>query len=428
MMTTTTAPLPRATRYTSVAVLLHWTIALLLVIQLIGGYAMSDLLAEGTRLQFDAYQLHKSFGITVLLLTVARIVWRLFNPPPAEPASVSRLEALAAGIVQFAFYALLIIIPLTGWVVVSAGTVDIATVLFFVDALPIPDLPFFGGLSEAARHSIAERGEAAHAFLAYATLALIALHVAGAVKHQREDGVFIARMGLKGGPARRAHGRRATLIVTLGLFAILVGSATIARNTGSATAPAPATASAPEAAAPASPASAGADANAAAWTLDKAASTLGYTARHAGAEVKGGFNDFDADIVFDPEDLENARIAVTIDTTSAFINSSEISLQNVSGADGFDNANYGTARFTADTIRAEGEGYVADGVLEIRGKSLPQTLYFTLTIDGDTAEANGTLTLARLDYGIGASNDASGTFLGPEVTVDVAVSAHRTAP
>ena len=216
-MTTTARPPFRASRYTTGAVLLHWIIALLVFAQLAGGFAMANLMREGTAAQFDLYQLHKSLGVTVLVLSVARILWRLFNPAPPEPASVGRLEALAARTVQFAFYALLVLVPLAGWLLISVSTIRVETVLFFADWLPFPDLPGFGGLDASERGALEEVSEETHAILAYAMLGLLALHVAGALKHQLADGVFLRRMwfAAPGDGPRRTRGGPVTALVAI---------------------------------------------------------------------------------------------------------------------------------------------------------------------------------------------------------------------
>lgn len=467
------APHAGALRYTTGAIILHWAIALLIVLQLISGYAMAEVLRTGTKLQYDLYQLHKSFGVVVLMLTIARIVWRLNNPPPPEPASVSKLEGLASHAVHMAFYGLLLAVPLAGWVMITVSPIQVETILFFAPWLPWPHLPGLEDLSEPVRAFLNDASHVSHKWLAYAMAGLLVLHVAGAVKHHLTDGEFINRMKVTGGATvvRRAAGYAPTVLLTVMVFGGIVGAATYARQmaapptvasapspsapsasasapAASATQTAPAATTAADAAPPATPAaetdtattashaaappvapsnasaSGGAPAQNA-WVVDPAQSTLSYAATYSGATVVGGFNSFNAAIVFDPDDLTTASIDVTIDTTSAFIDSSEISRANLAGNDGFDNADYGTARFQSQNVRAEGDGYVADGTLEIRGQSVPQSLAFDVTINGDSANAQGTLTLDRFDYGIGVSSDGSGDWLGPDVTVNVTLTAAR---
>jgi len=81
----------RSERYTIVAITLHWVMAIAIIGMIFGGWYMSDL-PDGAPGQYFLYQMHKSIGITILLLTVARILWRVMNPPPALPDDMKGLD------------------------------------------------------------------------------------------------------------------------------------------------------------------------------------------------------------------------------------------------------------------------------------------------------------------------------------------------
>lgn len=512
-MPTTSAPPFRASRYTTGAVVLHWTIAILMILQIVGGLVMVDFLSQGSSLQFDAYQLHKSFGVTILALTVARIVWRAFNPPPPLPAEVKPFEAAIAHGAHLIFYFLLIAIPLSGWLMVTVSPFQVETLLFFQDWLPWPHLPGLDGLSDGTRETLSYGSEWAHFILAYAAAGLIALHVAGALKHQMEHRGYLTRMSLssKGDGPRNSYGQATTWIATVVFVGAIVGIGLFTRGQDTATADdatppaasatptgvspdqaatltagaadapaspaadtptaassvethaepdAPASASASSDASPdasattetagASPATADAppaptaapvqDAQPAAtpaqagdpvsaqshrWALKPEESTLTFTVTNDGDPVTGTFSAFTTDIVFDPSNLEGSKVDVTIDTTSVSMSGSSISRGQINGSDGFANRQFGTATFTSSSIREEGGGYAADGTLTIRGVSHPQTLTFTLSITGDIAEAKGTMTVNRLDYGLGADNDASAETLANAVTINTDLTAVR---
>lgn len=181
-------------RYTNVAIVLHWTIAILLLGQIVGGLVMTDLPREQATLQFELFQLHKSFGVAILLLTLFRLGWRLTHRPPPLPEGMARWERFAARATHIGFYVLLILIPLLGWAYVSAAPLRVPTVLFGI--IPWPHLP---GL-EAAGESAAEAFAEAHEIAAFAAIGLIVLHLAAVVKHQ-----FLARDNLL---ARMIPGRR----------------------------------------------------------------------------------------------------------------------------------------------------------------------------------------------------------------------------
>lgn len=160
------------TRYDPVAVALHWSIALMIVGLIPLGYFM-DKLPQ----QYDAYTWHKSFGITVLALSVFRLIWRLLNPPPALPAHMSPLMRVLARASHWLFYFLIIAIPFTGWLMVSASQ-KYPTVFFWMGEVPFIPLPpdFIG---KAAAHQF----RVYHAWLAYSTALLLVLHVGAALKH-----------------------------------------------------------------------------------------------------------------------------------------------------------------------------------------------------------------------------------------------------
>lgn len=175
-------------RYTSIAIILHWVIAAAIIYQLWLGLAMPHGDEVATRAEFEMIQLHKSVGVTILLLSLARLGWRLTHRPPALPAAMAGWEKLAARATHWAFYGLMIGTPLVGWAMVSASPLGVDTVLF--DILPWPHLPGFEGLEDkaAAAEALAE----IHEYLAFSMIGLLALHVAAALKHQfvNRDGVL----------------------------------------------------------------------------------------------------------------------------------------------------------------------------------------------------------------------------------------------
>ncbi|MBY0423773.1 MAG: cytochrome b [Parvularculaceae bacterium] len=165
-------------RYTAVAIGLHWLIALLIVGQIAGGFIMADL-PDGSPLKFQAFQLHKSFGLTVLILTVVRLGWRIGHKPPPLPAAMPGWEKAAARATHVGFYALLIALPLLGWAFVSATPFQVPTFLFGV--IPWPHLPFFEGVAD--RKAVAEQIMGLHEAAAFVMIGLAALHVLAALKH-----------------------------------------------------------------------------------------------------------------------------------------------------------------------------------------------------------------------------------------------------
>lgn len=158
------------TRYTRTAMSLHWLIAIAIFGTFALGTYMADLRISPTMLKL--YSWHKWAGVTIFVLVVARLAWRLGHPPPALPAHMPPLERLAAHAGHLALYGLMFAIPVSGWLMSSA--LGFQTVWFGV--LPLPDLV----AKDAALGDLLQQ---VHLVLNYMLLALVVMHVAAALKH-----------------------------------------------------------------------------------------------------------------------------------------------------------------------------------------------------------------------------------------------------
>lgn len=164
-------------RYHTIAITLHWVMALAFILMLASGLIMAedDLdLAKATR--FAMYQWHKSLGVILLLAFFLRLVLRFVFKPPALPASFAKLEALGAKAGHWALYALMIAMPLSGWAMVSASVYGLPTIVFGL--FEWPHLP---GI--AANKDVYEAANKAHEIMGTVFIGLILLHVAAVVKH-----------------------------------------------------------------------------------------------------------------------------------------------------------------------------------------------------------------------------------------------------
>ena len=166
-------------RYSTVAILLHWTIAGLILTNIVIGLRFDGL--HGLA-KFSLLQWHKSFGITVLILSLGRLAWRLAHPPPPYPPQMPAWEKAAASTAHWGFYVLLIALPLTGWIIVSASPTNIPTLLY--KAVPWPHIGPIHSLAMPVRKRLEGQFSDIHQYLAWTALVLLALHVAAAVKHQ----------------------------------------------------------------------------------------------------------------------------------------------------------------------------------------------------------------------------------------------------
>lgn len=183
-MTTTAAP--ARDQYTTVAIALHWLIAVLAIGQIAVGLYMEGLPKSADAERFQLIQLHKSFGVTILLLTLARLGWRLGHKPPALPQAMPRWQKTFARGLHWGFYALLIGLPLGGWAMVSASPLADTVKTYLFGVVPWPHLPFFDGVED--RRALAGAFGEMHEIGAKLMIALIAIHIGAALKHWLMDG------------------------------------------------------------------------------------------------------------------------------------------------------------------------------------------------------------------------------------------------
>lgn len=155
------------------AIVLHWLIALIFVGQFGLGIIMSRI--ESQRLAFDLIQLHKSFGFLLLGLVLVRIGWRLGNVRPDLPATLGRLETIAARIAHALLYAAMVVVPVSGWALVSVSILDIPSMPFSLFVMP--NLPLEA--SEAAEGF----WDQAHEIAAWLAMGLVCLHALAALRH-----------------------------------------------------------------------------------------------------------------------------------------------------------------------------------------------------------------------------------------------------
>jgi cytochrome b561 len=170
-------------KYSKIAILFHWLIAIM-----IGANILLANLSEGLpRAVRAAYMSpHKAIGISILILTVGRILWRLTHRPPALPDKITGWQAKAGHTAHILFYVFMIVMPLTGWLMIGANG----------KATPVD---FFGlftlDMAVGKNTALAGIAHEGHEILATPLIVLIGLHVLGALKHQFIDKMpFVRRM------------------------------------------------------------------------------------------------------------------------------------------------------------------------------------------------------------------------------------------
>jgi cytochrome b561/polyisoprenoid-binding protein YceI len=450
-------------RYTSVAIVLHWAIAFAILFNIPLGLWMHDR-AEANQLNegvFRAFQLHKSIGLTVLALSLVRIGWRLTHAQPPLPAHMPTWEKRTARITHFLFYVVMLALPLTGWLYVSAGWSvhtdrPLVVPTRYFGLFHVPDLFGLSHAGDDVRAATAFNVLKLHWALGWSTLALSALHVAAALKHQffdRDEVMAHMVPGLQAPFAKEQRPHDATRLATLGfglsvtallgllalytVFTLPMSSAappapstfqTVETTTATDTGTAPsttATSTATTATTGASPAPAGGVVN---WRVNQASSSIGFSFVYQDPEngdttFNGTFGQWRGDIRFDPNDLAHSSAVVIIQVASAH-DGVDIHDRGLPTAEWFDAAAHPTAEFRTTSIRRSGSGYEAAGQLTIKGHAQPVTLPFTLTIDGDHARMAGHLSISRRDFEIGVHSDAN-DMIAQNVTISVRVDAAR---
>lgn len=167
------------TRYNSLSIVLHWVMALCFTLMLLSGMAMADWI-EDPSLKFNMYQWHKSLGVLLLMAFFVRLGLRLFNKPPALPAHFKPLDIKAAKAGHWALYAAMIVMPLSGWVIVSASGYGLPTIVF--NWFTWPHIP---GIANTKW--IEELAEDTHGTVAWIFIGLIAIHIGAVIKHAFYD-------------------------------------------------------------------------------------------------------------------------------------------------------------------------------------------------------------------------------------------------
>jgi cytochrome b561 len=173
-------------RYSAVAQAFHWVIAALIVTQFTLAWMSEDLPLGAHKLGLLAR--HKSFGMTVLMLAVLRLAWRLFHAPPPLPAGMTKIEHFLAKFTHVAFYVLLFAMPLSGWLMSSAKKYSVSWFGLFT-------WPNLIGKNEDTFDLL----RSTHEILSWALFVLAVLHILAALKHHfwNKDDVLVRMLPFK---------------------------------------------------------------------------------------------------------------------------------------------------------------------------------------------------------------------------------------
>lgn len=345
------------TGYTVTAVALHWATALLIASAFaIGPYMVS---LEFSPIKLKLFSYHKWVGVTVFLLALLRMAWRVFHPPPALPDRMPPWERLAAKAAHLALYALMLAVPLTGWLMSSAH--GFQTV--YLGLLPLPDLL-------ARDRALAEGIELVHYVLNKTLLITALMHAAAALKHH-----FIDRDDV----LRRMLGLR-NLMAALLVVSSLPGAVEAA-------------------------------------TAVREDSSIEFVSRQMGVPVRGAFKRFDAEVRFDPADPLRSRASITIDLDSVDAGSEEATVE-IKRRPWFDVRNHPRAEFVSGSLSTLGPGrYLVTGEMTIKGRAREVSAPVSVRRGAGAWLFEGKFVLNRLQFGIGEGAWAGTGTVAAEVEV-----------
>ena len=368
--------------YSATLKFLHWLIALLILVQFPLGWGMGEF--TGVR-KIQAFNFHKSLGLTILALMLLRMFWRLLHPAPSLLAAMPKGERVAAHSVQGALYLTVFLVTLAGWAMISVSKFPSS----FYEIAIIPRLPWLGDLPEAGREAYKAVFGEAHELLGLILLALVAAHLAGALRHAiRRDGIFSTMLPRFGGRSRGAP-------LAIFLFVSLLGGVGAMQK-----------------------------ARASEWSVAPEKSQIAFEATGGGYTTQGAFGRYRAEIEFDPDEPAQASVNVLLDMNSAATGTADAD-QTLKSADFFDTSRFPAARFTARGAQPEGDGkYVLNGHLTLKGVTKPVSLPFSIRVDSGTATVNAEAKINRLDFGVGPESVA-GLPLDKDVKLTIGLTAVR---
>ena len=400
-------------RYTAVAIVLHWAMAIALIGNALLGWWMADAIddAETQLRAITAFQLHKSLGLTVLALSVVRLAWRLLHRPPALPEPMPRWERRASIVTHWAFYVLMLLLPLSGWLYVSTqwrdgAPLNVPTLWF--GWFEVPHLFGLGHAPGELREWVSREAIETHELLAWAGAGLLGVHLAAALKHHFADRDQVLVQML---PRWQAGEWARAAVLLVGLAAVAVAAVEMAVLLLRAP-PGPAAFALLEL--PLQPASGPVTGR---WTCGPAHGAVVFRGTHAGAGFEGEFTRWSAQLAFDPENLSESSLTAGIATASA---TDEVPLhdQTLPEQEWFDVAHYPEARFASTRFAESVAGhYAIEGVLTIKDRQIPVAL--ELRLDAQGVAVNGRFKIDRAAANLGLESDPEAEYVSREIEVQV---------
>ena len=391
----------------------HWITALLVLVTAPMGLYMVWL--EPSPFKFDIYQWHKSVGMTIFLLVIMRVGWNLASTRPKPLTSLHKWEVALSKTVHILMYLALFIMPLTGWLMTSAGQFPNK----YFGLFDIPDLVGKNDwLFEVMRES--------HEIIAFIFLAAIVLHVTGGLKHYilDRDQTLQRMLPVSGKRAQKAFTFGMTFFVFLSFLVSggliyqleIKDTHTPDRIAGVKIEKQEKTLS------QASP-------SVEAWSIDKDKSRIGFSVEVEGSKFEGEFLNYDGTIIFDPDNLDSAKAEIDVRIESVKSGSKDRDSYIVQEpwlhAD-----KHSFARFTSsDFQKSDTKDYVVTGDFTLKGVTKKIEMPFHLDIteknDQKIARASGQFKIDRKAHTIGTGPWAQGDTVGESVTIQIDLTARK---
>ena len=177
-------------RYSLIAIILHWVMAVAFILMIGSGLAFENWEGMPQDLKFNVIQWHKSLGILLLISFFIRLGIRLIKPPPPQEPDLSQFDRKAAKGLHWLFYVIMIVMPLSGWIMVSSSSYGLPTYIFGLFEWPhIPSL--------SANREVRGLSGEIHKIVAYVFIVMIMIHVGAVIKHYIFERLnLLPRMGI----------------------------------------------------------------------------------------------------------------------------------------------------------------------------------------------------------------------------------------
>jgi len=369
----------KPTRYNDAAVILHWLIALLMIGLLAMGKYMHGL-DDDSADKYTLVQLHKSFGIVALLLIIVRLVWRTRYTAPAHPLDAPRWEKMAAKYSHIALYLLMLTIPFSGWLMVSASPLNLDTILF--GAVEWPHVP---GSAALQANNLEDFFHHTHEIAGGILIALLFVHIGAALKHHIVNKDDVLKRMLPDWASRAFKLKLGTTFAALA--AATAGFALIASTNQ----PPPRVISANN-------------------------SNISFNAMVTGEDTLGQFNESTITFTFDEANPGNSSLIADVVTASAFTDNFQID-GSLPEPDWFDSEQYPTANFTSSSVTKTPDHYLVKGSMTIKSSSNDIEFPMIITEQEGKQVASGEFVINRFDYKIGSEDQPDEEYVGADITL-----------